>query len=380
MTPTDPIKGFHDYVGEEAQKREAIRRIIIEEFEKYGFEPAEAPIIESEEFVRGENSNDEAVSDIYKLKDKGDRKLALRYEHTFQLKRIAKNKKLPYKRYQIGPVFRDEPVSGNRTRQFTQCDADIIGSSIKDDAEILSLVENILNRFKIKHTIYVGNRNLMNEILDEFGIKNKNEVMKEIDKLDKLPEKEIEQNLKKYKAEKILKVFKNEERYFEKYKAYEEIKELKKYYNYYKTKFVFSPSLVRGLSYYDGTVFEIKSTIKETIFGGGSYTFNGIKSVGFGVSIERISAVANLELEENKILIVSLNEDKKAIELAEKLREKGESVSISYGKPSKALEFANAYNYKRVIFVGESEVKENKFKVKDMKTGKESLLKIWLHF
>lgn len=373
---TDLVKGFRDYTGEEAQKRAEIQKIIIENFEKYGFEPAETPVIENEDFVRGENEKDDAVSDIYKLKDKGGRNLALRYEATFQLKRIMQNKKLPYKRYQIGAVFRDEPVQGNRVRQFLSCDADIIGKSIMDDAEILSLIKKILDNLKIKYTIYVNNRKLINEVLDELGIKNKEQVIREIDKLDKLSEKEVEQNLKKYNAEKIIKIFKKEEKYFEKYKAYEEIKELRKYCGYYKVKFEFLPSLARGLSYYDGNIFEIKSDIKETILGGGSYTFNEIKCVGFGVSIERLFVVSKLEFEDDKILIISLNEDKKAIEIANILREKGKSVIMFYGKPSKALEYANSYKINKVIFIGEREVKEKKFKVKDMKTGKESLLKI----
>ena len=134
---TDAVKGFKDFSGEEAIKREEIRKILVETFEAYGFEPAETPIVEQEEFVRGENASDEAVSDIFRLKDKGERKLALRYELTFQLKRLMQNRKLPYKRFQIGEVFRDEPVAGNRFRQFTQCDVDIIGSTIKEDAEIL---------------------------------------------------------------------------------------------------------------------------------------------------------------------------------------------------------------------------------------------------
>src|SRR3990167_5736408 len=129
MTNTEPVKGFRDFLGEEAEKREEIRKILVETFESYGFEPAETPIVEYEEFVKGDNEKDEAVSDIFKLQDKGKRKLALRYELTFPLKRIAKGKKLPYKRYQIGEVFRDEPVQGNRLRQFTSADADIIGLS-----------------------------------------------------------------------------------------------------------------------------------------------------------------------------------------------------------------------------------------------------------
>ena len=116
----DTIKGFNDFTGKEALKRTEIKNIIESIFEVYSFNPAETPIIEYEEFVKGEGKEDEAISDIFKLKDKGKRDLALRYEFTFQLKRIAKNKKLPYKRYQIGEVFRDEPASSNRFRQFTQ--------------------------------------------------------------------------------------------------------------------------------------------------------------------------------------------------------------------------------------------------------------------
>ena len=143
---TETVKGFRDFTGKEAEKRNIIREIISKTFRKYNFEQIETPIIEYEEFVKGDNTQDEAVSDIFKLTDKGKRKLALRYEFTFQLKRLAKNKKLPYKRFQIGPVFRDEPISANRLRQFTQCDIDIVGSNIKSEAEILFITKEIQNR------------------------------------------------------------------------------------------------------------------------------------------------------------------------------------------------------------------------------------------
>ncbi|MEJ2267570.1 MAG: ATP phosphoribosyltransferase regulatory subunit, partial [Nanoarchaeota archaeon] len=159
--PVDCIKGFRDYTGEEALKRKRIMNLIAETFERYGFEPAETPIIENEEFVRGENYNDEAVRDIFKLKDRGKRKLALRYEFTFQLKRLAKNKKLPYKRYEIGYNFRDEPIREGRTRQFIQCDADIIGSSIKDVAENIAMASEIMKKLGIENTIIVNNRKLL---------------------------------------------------------------------------------------------------------------------------------------------------------------------------------------------------------------------------
>lgn len=375
----ETVKGFNDFLGENARKREEIRKILVGTFEKYGFEPAETPIIEYEEFVKEGNSQDEAISDVFKLQDKGKRKLALRYELTFQLKRIAKNKKLPYKRYQIGEVFRDEPISSNRFRQFTQCDVDIFGSTIKDEAEILIIVKEILEELKIDFVIYLNNRNLLNEILEKEGIQNKEQVLKEIDKINKLGEKEVRENLKKYQAEKVLNIIKKDEKFFEKYPAYSGIKELKNYLKYYQLdkKVMFSPSLARGLSYYNGNVFEVNvKNRKESILGGGSYKFNNVQATGISFGLERLSFFAKINLKPEKYLIVSLNQDKEAINLAQKIRKQKKIASIYYGKPSKALEYANSCDFSKVIFVGEKEIKSKKFNVKDMKTGKESLFKI----
>jgi histidyl-tRNA synthetase len=375
----ETVKGFNDYVGEEARKRAEIRKILVETFEKYGFEPAETPIVEYREFVQGENKQDESVSDIFKLKDKGERDLALRYEFTFQLKRLMQNKKLPYKRYQIGEVFRDEPVSANRFRQIVQCDVDVIGSKIKDESEILALSKEVLDKLGIRFKIYFNNRKFLNEILEKEGIKEKDRinVIKEIDKIGKLPEKEIRDNLRKFGGEKILDIFKKEGKFFEKYNSYSEIKEFEETIKSYGLeKYVeFSPSLSRGLSYYNGTVFEIKTDkMKETICGGGSYEFNGIQCTGIAFGLDRLSILTKTKSKTNSVLVVSLNEDKQAIKIANILRERNNSVSIFYGKPSKALEYANSYNINQVIFVGAQEVKKKRFKVKDMITGKEKIL------
>ncbi len=369
-------KGFCDYSGQEALKRTKVKKTIEETFRSYGFEPAETPIIEYEEFVKENNPNDDAVSETFKLQDRGKRKLALRYEFTFQLKRLMKNKKLPYKRYQIGQVFRDEPISANRFRQFTQCDIDIIGSTIKDEAEILKTISDILKKLKIDFTINVNNRKLLNEILEEQKIKEKDkkEIIREIDKLDKLSEKEVKKNLKKYEAEKIIEILKKPKTYFKKYKSYEEIKELEKFCKLYKIKINFQPNLARGLSYYNGTVFEVKSSkMKETILGGGSYIFDKIQCTGYGAGLDRITTLAKIQTENNKILIISLNQDKKAIEIAEKIRE-SVPVQIFYGKPGKALEYANSYKIPFVIFIGKEEIKKKKIKIKNMETGKEKLI------
>jgi len=373
----DTVKGFQDFSGKEARKRKEIRQIIVETFEKYGFEPAETPIIEQEEFVRGDNKNDEAVSDIFRLQDKGKRALALRYEFTFQLKRLAKNKKLPYKRYEIGEVFRDEPISANRFRQFTQCDIDIIGSTVKDDAEILVVSNEIMRKIGIEPIILINNRSLLDEILDDNKIKEKDkeQVLREIDKYDKIGEKEVKANLKRLGAEKVIDALKKGEKYFSKFESYKEILELMKYCNLYGVKALFSPTLIRGLSYYNKNVFEIRAKgIKETLIAGGSYKFNDIQCTGVAFGLDRISMLAKINLEREKILVISLERDKEAIKLAQELRNKNKIVSIYYGKPSKALDYANAYDFQKVIFVGEKELKAKKFMIKDMKTGKEKSL------
>ena len=371
------VKGFKDYTRKDAIKRAEIKKLLVEIFEKYGFEPAETPIIEYEEFVKGENQQDEAVSDIFKLKDKGNRKLALRYEFTFQLKRLIKNRKLPYKRYQIGPVFRDEPTSSNRFRQITQCDVDIVGSTIKDDAEILALASDALKALGIKNTILVGNRGLLNEILDRLKIeqKSRNQVLREIDKLDKLPKTNVRKNLKKFGAEKLISILEKSESYFKNFRSYKDIEELKRYCRYYGVSFKFSPSLVRGLSYYNRNVFEIKGVgMRETICAGGSYAIEGTQCTGISFGLDRLAVLARKDFEKEKFLIISLNQDERAISLAKRLREKGKNVSIYYGKPSKALEYANAYGFSKAIFVGEREIALGKFKIRDLKNGKEKFV------
>ena len=374
---TETAKGFKDFVGEEEIKRTEIKRILIDTFEKYGFETVETPIIEYEKFVKGENPNDEAISDIFKLKDKGKRNLALRYEFTFQLKRIAKNKKLPYKRYQIGEVFRDEPVSSNRLRQFTQIDMDVVGSTVKDEAEILAVTNDVLKELGITSKILINNRKLLNEILNDLNIKQKDRknVLKEIDKYDKLPEKEVIKNLNKFGAGKVLSYLKKGEKYFEKFESYKEILFLIKYCKLYGVKVLFSPTIVRGLSYYNGSVFEIKSEgIKETICGGGSYMVDNVQSTGISFGLERLSALAKIESKKETILIWSNNNDREAIKIAEKLRKKGEFCTlILKNNMNKVFEYSNSKKFDKTIFYDK---KIKKFKIKDMETGKEKLFKL----
>ena len=375
---TDNVKGFNDITGTEAVKRQKIREILVENFQQYSFEPVETPIIEYEEFVRGENISDEVISDIFKLEDKGKRKLALRYEFTFQLKRLAKNQKLPLKVYQIGPVFRDEPTSANRFRQFTQCDADILGAGIKDEAEILALAARICKELKIDSKILVNNRKLINSVIKSLGISNTEFVLREIDKIDKQGEDDVKSNMGKFiSKDKIVRLFKLLNKplsFFKKYDGYNETKQLIDLCGIYGVKPVFSLGLARGLSYYNGSVFEIKSGMKESIAAGGSYLINGIPATGISFGLERLSTLSKIKMGEIiDYLIISINQDKEAIKLAEKLRKKGKAIII-IDKISKGLDYANIKKIPYVIFIGKDEVKKKKIKLRDMKTGKEKLI------
>lgn len=372
------VKGFKDKIGKDAERALLIQEIAKQTFEKYNFSYIETPVIEYEEFVKsGSDEGDDAISEIFRLQDRGKRNLALRYEFTFQLKRIANNQKLPFKRFQIGPVFRDEPVKGNRLRQFTQCDIDVVGAKISDQAELLSAFNDILTSLKVNSTIYVNNRKLLNEILDEQKIENKVEAIRELDKLDKLPEKEVFENLKNIGAEGLLDIVKKPKSFFKKYPSYAEIEELEKFCSYYGVKIEFLPTLARGLSYYTGNVYEIKSSdIKETICGGGTYMLGENIASGISFSIERMMAVSNVFVNIDKVLVVSLNQDKESVAISRQLRKQGQNVSVFFGKPAKAFEYAESYGIKKILFVGKQEIETRKFKLKDINTGKEVLVTI----
>ena len=206
---------------------------------------------------------------------------------------------------------------------------------------------------------------------------DKDQILREIDKLEckcKFPKKEVINNLKKFKAEKLISIFEKPESYFKKYKAYEEIEELKEACGYYNLKLNFQPSLVRGLSYYTGNVFEIKGkNIGESICGGGSYKIDGTQATGISFGLERLSSLANIKCSKKKYLIWPNGKDKEAINISKKLRNQEIICDLIYKtNMKKVFDYANSKKFNKVIFYDK---KSNKFKIKDMKTGKEKLIK-----
>lgn len=387
----EAVKGFRDVLFPNSLKRQKIKEVIEKNFKLFGFIPIETPSLEYDEFARGENERDESIGDRFKVKDKGNRELALRYEFTFQLKRIFKenpNIKLPFRKYQIGYNFRDEPITKDRYREFIQCDADIIGEEdIIADAECIALGDKICKDLGIKYKIFVNNRKLLDFILEKAEIKEKEIVSKELDKIDKIGEKEIKENLYKLTDKKkidfLFNLLNKDLKYFlkENYQGAEELNNLIKLCRSYSINVNFSPFLVRGFSYYTGNIFEgYTNELKGSIFAGGRYDNLVGKYINriipaVGISFGRILDYPKVEIENVKCLIISIDQDKESVKLVKKLRDEKISCFIMK-KINKGLDYAAKMEIPYVLFMGKEEVKKNKIKLRDMKVGKEKFMNL----
>lgn len=388
----ETVKGFQDILPPESQKRTAVRAVIEKKFQNYGFVPIETPTIEYEELMRTNSleSEDDAISDRFRLKDRGGRNLSIRYEFTFQLAKLIKlnpNLKMPFKRYQIGSVFRDEPTGTERFREFTQCDVDIIGDlSVESDAEILAITTDLLKELNIEFNVEVNNRKLLNAIINSLQIENGIAVIKELDKMDKIGEDTVKINLRKYAdANQIISLFKLMQKDLNFFKdnlfeGADEIFKLEEFGKAYGFKIKFNPWLARGLSYYTGNIFEVKNE-KQTIAGGGRYDKSvgrfmnrEIPAVGISFGLDRISAKAKIEIIKTKVALISINQDKETIKFAQKLRMQNISCVTNFEKIGKALEYADSYGIPYAIFIGKDEISKKKYKLRNMKSGEESLL------
>lgn len=396
-TEIDTVKGFRDCLPPESLKRDAVKKIVEKWFKLYGFLPVETPIVEFDELMKTDDlpseGQDEAVSDRFRLQDRGGRNLGLRYEFTFQLARLLKmnlNLKLPFKRYQIGEVFRDEPTSLKRFRQFTQCDVDIVGdASVNADAECLAVFSDILKELKVGAEIQVNSRKLLTAIIESVEIGKIRNVMRELDKIEKIGIDQVKVNLKEYASSNqiitLIRLLEKDLDFFRKnaFAGVDELEELIETCEQYGLKVKFNPYLIRGLGYYTGNVFEIRTAGgKDSIAGGGRYDKsvgrylpNDIPAVGISFGLERLTELADVKVANiPKALLISISQDAVTINLAGKLRKAGISCSIEFGKPSKALDYANSLKIPYAVFIGQEEVGKKKFKLKDMNSGKEDLL------
>jgi histidyl-tRNA synthetase len=413
-------KGTRDFLPEDKIIREEVVDRLKTIFKLYGYNPIETPIIERSDILAAKYAGGaEILKESFTLKDQGKRDLMLRYDLTVPFSRFVgmnPNLKMPFKRYQIGRVFRDGPIKLGRYREFWQCDVDVVGSkTMMAEAELLAIADRFFREIGFTVTIKVNNRKVLNSILATCGVTSQqDDVILSLDKLAKIGREGVQKELKEKKikskdAGKILDFFeqctslKTKERiaFLEKeLQDSEGISEVKELFSLIDSlqlnNVVFDVSLARGLSYYTGTVYEVFLNDKKftsAIAGGGRYdsmisNFLGTKmafpAVGISFGLEGIIDIMRMSKQDAKKTVVDFyivpigNTQREALGIAQQLRENNINVDLDIvGKGiSKNLDFANKYGIPFVIFIGDNELKQGKIKVKNMAKGTEKIVSL----
>ncbi len=396
------LKGFRDFLPEEKRKKDFIIESLKKTFELFNFEPLETPTIEYADLLLGKYGK-EADKLIYTFKDKGERKVALKYDQTVPTVRILSQYKnvLPkyFRRYQIQNVFRAEKPQKGRYREFTQCDIDIFGSKNPiSDAEILAATYySFLNLGFKNFVIEVNDRQLLFDNLKEYT-NNQVEILSLIQSLDKIEKineegviKELEKkglpiNLSQKAIQRLKTILPSEN--------LKKIIELSINLGVSKKAIKFNPFLARGLDYYTGLIIEVKSEKYQqgSLAGGGRYD-NLIKqmaqidipAVGLAFGIDRITeAMQSLnlfpKLKEKNFLVTIFDEKtlNSCLELAKNLRLSGFQTEVypNLEKLEKQLKFADKKNFAYVVIFGSQEAENKTVKIKNMKERTQVEVKI----
>ena len=410
------LKGTNDFLPEKLAIRNKIIDTLKTNFAKYGYMPLETPILNTYELLKYKyEEGAEILNEIYKLKDQGRRDIGLRYDLTIPFcKVIGLNKELtmPFRRYEIGKVFRDGPVKAGRDREFYQCDVDVVGLDGRFiEIEQMQMVVSVFNELGIDVVIKWNNRKLMKGIILSCGIAENliDEVVGLIDRLEKISEKELFEEFAKLDigeqtVKSLLEVFsKTLTNYVQMYETSEnqelkqglnECLEMQKYLEELELdkKTLFSPTLARGLGIYTGTVFEFYDTekrISSSLGGGGRYNKiitdfmdNGMDypAVGLTFGLEPIYYILKEKMEERfvDVLVVPMGTELKCLNLANALRGIGARVVVDFTgkKVKKAFEYANKQGIKYVMVVGENEIDSGNFSIKDMERQEQLSLPI----
>lgn len=409
------VKGGYDYLPKEQKIRNYINDTLREIFEEYAYLPIETPILCYYDILSDKyDEENDILKEIYKLKDQGERRLGLRYDLTVPFaKLIALNKNnisFPFKRYEIAKSFRDGPVKVGRDREFTQCDVDVVGLSGQlIEAELMTLYEKAFKKLNIDIIIKYNSRKLMTGMIIESGIKEDliPEVTTIMDKLEKISKDELikyleDLNIEEYQINTLLDSFKlSLSKLNQKYKntSNEKIKqgleELNKLSNYLKQLNLdniakFTPTLARGQNYYTGNVFEVydKSGVVTSSIGAGGRYDNMIKEfindgneyptvgISFGLSsiYEILKSREDFKDASNvDVYIIPMNTEVESLQLANSLRMLNLKVEVDFQKRKlkKSLDYANKEKIPYVIILGEDEINNKIFKLKDMNKKEE---------
>ncbi len=411
------VKGTQDYLPEAEVVRREIRRTLEDVFIQYGCKPLETPILNYTELLASKyGGGAEILEEMYTLTDRGERDLALRYDLTIPFAKVVAinpTLKMPFKRYEIGKVFRDGPIKTGRFREFTQCDVDIVGvASQIAEAELMMMALATFAKLDLDVTIQYNNRKLLTGMLEVFNTEKgkSNKVILILDKLEKnglevVVSELTEQGLSPATVSSIKQFItdknKTNYQYFESFanenelvkQGLDELKELESYIEILgvKNQCIFNPFLARGLEIYTGTIYEIfltNQTIKSSIGSGGRYdnaiggligTNENFSTVGisFGLDViyTALSQLKKRRLDSANLdfYVIPLNTQKESLLVAKSLRDQGYKVELemSNKRIGKALDKANKERIRNVIIIGEEEVRNNQYKIKDMLSGEE---------
>jgi len=377
-----PLKGFRDFLPEQARKREFVINTLKEVFSSYGFEPLETPALEYTSTLLGK-SGEETEKLIYKFMDRGEREVGLRYDLTIPLMRIVANNPLlmPFKRYQIAPVWRADKPQAGRFREFWQADIDTIGTKIGlSDTEIIECALEVMQKLGFKdYKMIINDR----EIFKDYGLSLKSVI--ELDKKEKEGEKPF---LKQLIAEG--KTEKEAQEVFEKITKAKKTKALEELFSLIKGDDVyFEPTLSRGLDYYTSIIFElrIEKYGNLSVGGGGRYDnligqFSGkdLPAVGFSFGIDRLveameqqDLFKNMEATFSQVLVTVFSKEylNNSLEIVSLLRDKDISAEIYLNddKLDKQIKYADKKGIKYVLILGPDEVKNKTVTIKDLSTG-----------
>ena len=419
------LPGFMELLPEEQILFNQMKEKIAKSYEKFGFLPIDTPVIEMSEVLLAK-AGGETEKQIYRF-NKGENDLALRFDLTVPLAKYVtqyyNNLAFPFRRYQIGKVYRGERPQKGRFREFYQCDIDIIGDgelSIINDAELPAVIYNTIRELGFSDfTICMNNRKILNGLFKELNQEeNSVEIMRIIDKLEKIgkenvieclrdinvPEQEINKIMEfiqidgttDEKLEKLEKLNISNE-LFE--KGLEELRQVVKYVRGFgvpDTNFKVDLTIARGLDYYTGTVYEtFLNDYREigSVCSGGRYEnlaeyYTDRKLPGVGVSIgltrlfyklNELKAINAKQTSIAKVLVISMVEDmSKSLETATKLRANGinAEVYLEDKKIKAKFKYADRLKIPYVIVVGEDEIANNVVTLKNMQTGEQETLTI----
>ena len=417
------LQGFMELMPNEQIAFDKIKNVIMEVYQKYGFTPIDTPVIEYSEVLLAK-AGGETEKQIYRF-NKGDNDLSLRFDLTVPLaKYVARRYNelvFPFKRYQIGKVFRGERPQKGRYREFYQCDIDVIGDetlSLSYDAEIPMIIFEIFNKLNFgRFVIRINNRKVLNGLFEYLQIDNKADCLRIIDKLDKMGLDYVKEDLMvivgdESKVNYLLDIMSIKGSSQEKINKLRSLNidndnfkigldELEYVTNYLSkvidlTAFKFDLTIARGLDYYTGTVYEtnlLDYPNLGSICSGGRYdnlaefyTDKRLPGVGISIGLTRLYSqlvdvgIINTESKsviDALIIPMSTNLDY-SLQIAKALRSNDIKVDICYldkGMKQK-FKYADRIKVKYAIILGEDEEKNNVISLKDMLTGEQKTLTI----